>query len=589
MSTRSGTRWASVTALGTLPASIPLLAFHGDQRWAGVLQLGLGATVGAVWVRGRVPLVARFGSSLAGLAIAALAVRPIVGFTPVAVAALAMLAALLPAARGAVGDLGPARALLLGGAAMAWIATRSLPMTVGLIGAALALVVAGWRAPNLGGCADRAVRVAARALGSAASVAVIAAVSLIVVYLPAALARPVRSLSRRRTVGWSDPNTIEPEADANRPFSSSKPAVRHRRNGLGAAAIASAIALVIVVVDRREKTDPPDSSIPVPILPADGSRVPGTAPVGARVPLAERPAFVDAPWAADLEREFEAYGRVGATSRDGAGASEGRYLNVADGARSTLLPTCECPSRTIWLLGGSAAFGWDQRDHHTIASDLVRLGERDGIRLTVENFGVPGWTIHDEVERLQQLLSERSAPDLVVFYDGFNDLVGALAAAAASGNSTPAGHNSFDAAEVESFSRSRITLDRAGGPDRVATDAATRYTGVIDHARTLLTQRGVTVRFVLQTDAFASRRQLEFQEDIIGVDADRASRSQLAVALDTFETAVAPAVLNVRRTIAEVNEPIFADVPHTNELGAQLAASAIWNEISDLPALGAHP
>jgi hypothetical protein len=76
----------------------------------------------------------------------------------------------------------------------------------------------------------------------------------------------------------------------------------------------------------------------------------------------------------------------------------------------------------VWLLGGSTAWGEGQRDEHTIASELVRLSEAAGGPVVVRNFGQRGWTHFQEMVLFEQLLASEEAPDVVVFYDGANEV-----------------------------------------------------------------------------------------------------------------------------------------------------------------------
>jgi hypothetical protein len=104
---------------------------------------------------------------------------------------------------------------------------------------------------------------------------------------------------------------------------------------------------------------------------------------------------------------------------------DGRYVNVHDGVRKSYEPAnANAPGAiTVGFFGASAAFGAYQRDEHTIPSEFARLAEADGVPVRVINYGQPGWVNWQEVLLLQQLASRGDAPDLAVFYDGFNELL----------------------------------------------------------------------------------------------------------------------------------------------------------------------
>jgi len=71
-------------------------------------------------------------------------------------------------------------------------------------------------------------------------------------------------------------------------------------------------------------------------------------------------------------------------------------------------------------------FGDGQRDAHTIPSEFARRAEAAGILVDVRNYGRPATDMWQELELFQQLVSTGKKPDLVVFYDGFNDLAGQM-------------------------------------------------------------------------------------------------------------------------------------------------------------------
>ncbi len=100
--------------------------------------------------------------------------------------------------------------------------------------------------------------------------------------------------------------------------------------------------------------------------------------------------FPGEPWGAEVIAEQasalqdgdDRYGLVNVDWRS-------RYVNVVDGHRVTY--EVDEPDQTVWLFGGSTAYGLGQRDEHTIASNLVRQAEADGHRIEVVNFGVSGY------------------------------------------------------------------------------------------------------------------------------------------------------------------------------------------------------
>jgi len=112
-------------------------------------------------------------------------------------------------------------------------------------------------------------------------------------------------------------------------------------------------------------------------------------------------------------------------------AHQGDFFNVdAAGLRRTVNPPPPAeakPVRRIFMFGGSALWGDSVRDEHTIPSLLAQRIGQDGHAVEVTNFGQLGYVSTQEWMALALELRRGNVPDLVVFYDGAND-VGAAAA-----------------------------------------------------------------------------------------------------------------------------------------------------------------
>lgn len=99
---------------------------------------------------------------------------------------------------------------------------------------------------------------------------------------------------------------------------------------------------------------------------------------------------------------------------------EGRAISVdSSGHRRTFTPPLGSKPLELWVLGGSAAFGWNQRDAFTIPSVLAR--ELAGKDVHVTNLAVPGFVFTQELIALELRLRAGARPDIVLFYDGVND------------------------------------------------------------------------------------------------------------------------------------------------------------------------
>jgi len=77
----------------------------------------------------------------------------------------------------------------------------------------------------------------------------------------------------------------------------------------------------------------------------------------------------------------------------------------------------------VYCLGGSTMWGWGEVDTQTIPAHLqILLSEHLDCPVEVVNLGQPGWLSSQELIQLLLKLWEGERPDLVIFYDGGNDV-----------------------------------------------------------------------------------------------------------------------------------------------------------------------
>jgi lysophospholipase L1-like esterase len=138
---------------------------------------------------------------------------------------------------------------------------------------------------------------------------------------------------------------------------------------------------------------------------------------------ASQPALRDSPWIREVLAEQTSMPET----KDSylgyrLGDKRSQYTNIIDGVRASYEPAVTGARVSVWFFGASSLFGDGQRDDHTIPSEFARLAEADGIPVEVRNYGRPGTAMWQELELFEQAVSQGERPDLVVFYDGFNDL-----------------------------------------------------------------------------------------------------------------------------------------------------------------------
>jgi hypothetical protein len=79
--------------------------------------------------------------------------------------------------------------------------------------------------------------------------------------------------------------------------------------------------------------------------------------------------------------------------------------------------TTDATKPSIYFFGGSTMWGTGADDANTIPSLVSQIG---GFR--AENFGESAWVAHQSLTLLIQLLQDGRRPDVVVFYDGVNEV-----------------------------------------------------------------------------------------------------------------------------------------------------------------------
>jgi lysophospholipase L1-like esterase len=104
---------------------------------------------------------------------------------------------------------------------------------------------------------------------------------------------------------------------------------------------------------------------------------------------------------------------------------QGHFISVdEEGVRQTLNSQCNnARSLQIWMFGDSALWGTGVTDAGTISSQLARLYTDSGQSVCIKNFGEAAWVSTQElIELLLQLKHSDRRPDVVVFYDGTDEI-----------------------------------------------------------------------------------------------------------------------------------------------------------------------
>lgn len=132
------------------------------------------------------------------------------------------------------------------------------------------------------------------------------------------------------------------------------------------------------------------------------------------------PNYADIPWAG---RHFEELRRLSTDYESFTGwrrrPFQGTTITVQAGTQTRQTPRAgpEGAGRSVYFFGGSAIWGTGSDDASTIPAMFQRRAGGD-----VRNFGESGWTAHQSLNQLIKLYAEGHRPDVVVFYDGYNDV-----------------------------------------------------------------------------------------------------------------------------------------------------------------------
>lgn len=267
------------------------------------------------------------------------------------------------------------------------------------------------------------------------------------------------------------------------------------------------------------------------------------------------------------------------------------HLNVVGGRRASWRPPGgTCPELTVWMFGGSALFGVGQRDGRTVASAVARRAHQLGTGLRVVNWGVPGDVAWQQYRRLERALYDPAltAPDAVVFYDGYNDLYTTGDASVLRwvrpgelvGPLDRLHMRAMDAMSEElaaDGSSRRITVDLvdpgAREPGEGDQPAIAQYAAAHDVTGRLLASHGIPFLHVLQPMLDVREPKLRGDPATNAADVARTRR---------FVRSRPPAVVDLSGAFDGWDRPVFVDGVHTVEAANPVVARALFERLRPL-------
>lgn len=326
--------------------------------------------------------------------------------------------------------------------------------------------------------------------------------------------------------------------------------------------------------------------------------------------------YRDTSWGDDYWREFqegftvEYRPYVGWRRRDYAG----EHITVENGVRATWSPSepMNNPTR-IFVFGGSTVWGTGARDEATIPSWLARIAHDQGKPYELTNLGESGFVSWQEALLLAEKCAANDIPDVVVFYDGINDVFAKLQSPETprppqnldrsrrwfaafrdkyeplEGVVTFYGHNSL----LATLLRKARTPSFAGaerGAEWLAREIAEEHVQVRTFVRALADAHGFEVIHVWQPAVFTKDPLSEAEEAYAKNPGDfPPDLLRSTYRMTTREVVRSGEVVDASNVFDGVEETIFIDWMHISEdgnrhvaelIGARLAADGLPNEVA---------
>jgi lysophospholipase L1-like esterase len=109
-----------------------------------------------------------------------------------------------------------------------------------------------------------------------------------------------------------------------------------------------------------------------------------------------------------------------------AADTKGIYINILDGIRKTTGVPAN-PKHKVWIFGGSTIMCQEVPDRYTVPSQIQRiLNEKYPGIYKVINLGATSLTTRHQLWRLNNDAKDIGLGDIVIFYDGVNDIIQSL-------------------------------------------------------------------------------------------------------------------------------------------------------------------
>lgn len=290
----------------------------------------------------------------------------------------------------------------------------------------------------------------------------------------------------------------------------------------------------------------------------------------------------------------------------------GKYNTIYEnGQRKTSNPSLKDSTTAlkIFCFGGSTMYSSGARDEHTIPSELAHLIHKNFPDQNVEvtNFGCHGYTRATENIQLQRELVKNNIPDIVIFYDGVNEVISGHQNNAA-GAPTNA-YNRRKEFKIAHSYKKRIRLmiyssnlyrfitslqrkifsgqtyeKLSARPDSLATDIADNYIGLVKISKSLENEYGFKVYNFMQPHIYSKKplsdaekiyyQDQQYYENLYTLAYEHTRKDSLMIHDETF--------VDISTIFDGIEKTIFIDFCHKGEYGNQLVAEKMFTHIKSL-------
>jgi lysophospholipase L1-like esterase len=289
------------------------------------------------------------------------------------------------------------------------------------------------------------------------------------------------------------------------------------------------------------------------------------------------------------------------------------FINIdAEGIRETAGPVCNDDSYMIFVMGGSTVWGTGSPDMMTIPSYLqIAISEQVDADICVMNLGESAYVSNQSLILLEMYLRRGIIPDLVIFYDGVNDVGGAYHEDAVgmhlnfmdmrdryeqNSNMEPepwyvstntyrllTQHNqATEAGLVVERRKVSVPYTTDTNTGNLVQDVVNNYLGVYQSAQALGTHYDFEIHFFWQPMLVTSNKTRTANENIMVSQIDDGEFPDFAIEVtqNIRTTAqIEEQLTDISDILDDETDEIFIDHVHITPVGNAIVADAIWQVV----------